>query len=282
MARQSYDQLIESITNFVWSNLNKEITGAVLRQYLVNIVHSTAEMRLLDGRSIEKAVSDIETAINELKNNVSSGDGSSVQFSDQFKTVDNVVSLNLKMLTAESDEEPPAPAPATDVIALNTSPVKGFASTDGITAYFNSADDCYVFEFPNGLNIASQWSMLYMFMLNLDSLGYPQLSLEEGDRFYVRAAPVRLNQLFIDSLRGDASIGVKTDPWTGGQWNNRPIDTFVAGEWSVVGPSFICDWYYSLFNYIFVTVNNYYGEEDINLLPGARIEFKNSFNLIRQ
>lgn len=98
MSRLTYQKFIDIINDFAWSNKNKDITGDVMCQFIVNILHSTAEMKLLDGRTIEQAIA-------ELKNTASIGNGTSIVFSDQFKIEDNTVSLNLKYITANSEEE---------------------------------------------------------------------------------------------------------------------------------------------------------------------------------
>jgi len=106
MARISKSQYFEIITNFPWSNLNKEITGDVLRQFIVNILDSVPEMTLIDGKTIEQA-------IQELRNRTV-GNGSSVDFSDQFKAINSVVFMDVSLITANEEEPVPEPDPDID------------------------------------------------------------------------------------------------------------------------------------------------------------------------
>ena len=106
MARLTYEDFSNLINDFVWSNLNKEITGDVLRQLIVNILQSVPEMKLLDGKTIEQAIT-------ELRN--LSENGTIFAFSDQFIIEENTVKLNIKYITAnEGEASGPGGDPVTD------------------------------------------------------------------------------------------------------------------------------------------------------------------------
>ena len=94
MARLTREQYLEIIDSYPWSNLNKEITGDVLRQFISNILDSTSEMHLRDGQSIEESIA-------ALRNSGAAG-----EFSEQFKIISNVIWLNLKYISANNYEEP--------------------------------------------------------------------------------------------------------------------------------------------------------------------------------
>lgn len=155
MSRHSKPDFLDIINEYPWDNMQKHIVGDAIRQFVVNILDSTAEMLLLDGRTIEEAiamlrasqdliskkiteilnknvrqdiaisslqlaVTALQQAIEELKNITPEPGGSTLAFSDQFKKINEVVYLNLKFITAN----PP------DIAESNVTPIINYEETN--------------------------------------------------------------------------------------------------------------------------------------------------------
>lgn len=141
MSRHSKPDFLDIINEYPWDNMQKHIVGDAIRQFVVNILDSTAEMLLLDGRTIEEAitmlrsaqdaisakitslenksaqqdskisalqqaVTALQQAVEQLKNITPEPGGSTLAFSDQFKKINDVVHLNLKWVTAQEEPQP--------------------------------------------------------------------------------------------------------------------------------------------------------------------------------
>lgn len=141
MSRHSKPDFLDIINEYPWDNMQKHIVGEAIRQFVVNILDSTAEMLLLDGRTIEEAiamlrsaqdainakiaslenksaqqdskisalqqaVTALQQAVEQLKNITPEPGGSTLAFSDQFKKINEVVHLNLKWVTAQEEPVP--------------------------------------------------------------------------------------------------------------------------------------------------------------------------------
>lgn len=158
MARHSKPDFLDIINQYPWDNMQKHIVGEAIRQFIVNILDSTAEMLLTDGRTIEEAitmlrnaqdairdkiasiennsaqqdlkisalqqaVTALQQAVEQLKNITPEPGGSTLAFSDQFKKINEVVYLNLKWITANSPDVPEEPgSPIVPNVTSNITP----------------------------------------------------------------------------------------------------------------------------------------------------------------
>lgn len=294
MARLTYDEFIDTITNFVWNNLNKEITGPVLRQFIVNILHSTTEMKLKDERTIEKAISDIESAINKLKNNVSVGDGdeggSSVQFSEQFKNVDDVIWMNLSLITADYEEEEgddgdsggSSPPPEENDLSLyeDEGSQGGFSYRapsavlgEDVILGWNEDAGSYVLEFVNDVQLNDESRLLSVFLLNLDQLGYYDLEHESGNTLEYEAR-IRGNEAFLNSIVDPVNEGwyyamFRTDPYNSNAPDeSTPFSDMTPDTWYRILQR--DPWYHSLYDYIVLSLFT----KEIAFQAGSKLEIK--------
>jgi hypothetical protein len=278
MARLSREQYLQLISDFVWANLNKEITGPVLRQFIVNILDSTAEMHLLDGTSIEKA-------IQELRNRAGGGAVGDTQFSEQFKIVEDVVWMNLKMITANGVEEPdePAPAPLDIPIKIDTAKILESAPSANIETDVlvyerenggrYSGQSSYAVEFPNGLTLDGDFGgeNFKVLELDLEKLGYFDLASGVGNNFRV-SADFKVNQQFYDSFEASRinGAGFVTNPYSGGYAKSALIGLYWDSFYKYG------DWYYDLFDHIYLQLQLGAASFDpMTLLPGSMMEICN-------
>lgn len=297
MARLTYDEFIDTITNFVWNNLNKEITGPVLRQFIVNILHSTTEMKLKDERTIEKAIADIESAINNLKNNVTVGDSdggsSTIQFSEQFKNISDEIWMNLALITADSEEESSGDDSGGDLTEPDVYAVSIFDNDTfpqsivrrapnavigvDLIVGWNDAAGSYVLEFVNDVELVQEFDndlrKLSILNFDLEKIGYYDLQYESGETIEFNAK-VRANQTFLNSI--NASIN---DTWFYPLFWAYPTGSMEPDEFtsfSNMSPDTwypiiqTQGWYYDMFEYILFRFYTY----SITFQAGSKFEIK--------
>jgi len=61
--RQTHDKNLQDLNNFPWSNLQKLITGQVMKDFLLNWLDSVGEGVLSDGKTIEVAITELRDRI---------------------------------------------------------------------------------------------------------------------------------------------------------------------------------------------------------------------------